>query len=58
MAYPVTTTAGGGMWMGSTVPWMVSAGLSMGFFCFFVFYLINRGRHLKRLGKGLMYGDL
>jgi hypothetical protein len=42
-------------WMGSAGPWMGSTGLSM---VFYFFYLINRGRHLNRLGKGLIYGDL
>jgi hypothetical protein len=51
--------AGDGAWMGSMGPWMGSAGLSTGFFVFFCFFdLINRGGHLNRLGKDLIYLDI
>lgn len=47
-AYPATTMAGGGTWI------IGSTGLSMGFF---IFYLINRGKHLC-LSKDFICRDL
>jgi hypothetical protein len=43
---------------GGSSTWMGSAGLSTGFSVFLFFYLINRGGHLNRLSKCLIYHDL